>query len=59
MRAENFENDIYKIIKGTWVLSVWEWLQLMSTSKKYQFKQKNPKNINSIIDMLQRLKSDH
>ena len=62
MRAENFENDIYKIIKGTWVLSVWEWLQLMSTSKKYQFKQKkmkNPKNINSFIDMLQRLKSDH
>ena len=59
MHAENFENDLYKIIKGTWVLSVWEWLQLMSTSKKYQFKQKKMKNINSIIDMLQRLISDH
>ena len=54
--------DRYKIIKGTWVLSVWEWQQLMSTPKKYQFKHKklkNPKNKNSFIDMLQRLKSDH
>ena len=63
MRAGNFENDPYKIIKGTRVLSVWEWQQLMSTSKKYQFKPKkkwkNPKNKNSFIDMLQRLKSDH
>ena len=24
VRAGNFENDPYKIIKGTWVLSVWE-----------------------------------
>ena len=43
MRAGNFENDPYKIIKGTWVLSVWEWQQLMSTTKKYQLKSKKLK----------------
>ena len=62
VRAGNFENDPCKIIKGTWVLSVWEWQQMMFTPKKYQFikkKRKNPKNKNSFIDMLQRLKSDH
>ena len=35
---------------------------MMYTPKKYQFikkKWKNPKNKNSFIDMLQRLKSDH
>ena len=34
----------------------------MSTPKKYQFKHKklkDPKNKNSFIDVLQRLKSDH
>ena len=42
VRAGNFENDPCKIIKGTWVLSVWEWQQMMSTPKKYQFiKKKN------------------
>ena len=62
MRAGDLENDPYKIIKGTGVLSVWEWQQLMSTPKKYQFKHnksKNPENKNSFIDVLQRLKSDH
>ena len=52
---ENFENDPYKIIKGTWVLSVREWQQLISTPKKYQVKQKklkNPKNKNSFTDVL-------
>ena len=43
MRAGNFENDPYKIIKGTWVLSVREWQQLMSTTKKYQLKSKKLK----------------
>ena len=55
VRAGNFENDFYKIIKGTRVLSVWEWQQLMSTPKKYQFKcqkLKDPKNKNSVIDVL-------
>ena len=55
MRAGNFENDAYKIIKATWVLSVWEQLQFMSTLKMYQFKHKNlknPKNKNSFIDVL-------
>ena len=62
MRVGNFEDDPNKIIKGTWVLSLWEWQQLMFTPKKYQFKRKklkNPKNKNSFSDMLQRLKSDH
>ena len=41
VRAGTSENHRYKInIKGTWVLSVWEWQQLMSTPKKYQFKSK-------------------
>ena len=31
MRARNFENDRYKIIKGAEVLSVWEWQQLGRT----------------------------
>ena len=41
------------------VLSVWEWQQLMSTPKKYHFKNKklkNPNNKNSFIDVLE---SDH
>ena len=62
MHAGNFENDPYNIIKGTRVLSMWQWQQLMSTHKKYQFKckkLKNPKNKNSFIDVLQRLKSDY
>ena len=41
MRTGNFENDPYKVIKGTWVLSAWEWQQLTSTHEKYQFKHKN------------------
>ena len=41
MRDWNFENDRYKSIKDTQVLSVWEWQQLMSTPKKYKFKDKN------------------
>ena len=62
MRTGNLANDPYKIIKGTRVLSVWEWQQLISTPKRYQFKHKklkNPKNKNSSINVLQRLKSDH
>ena len=62
MRVGNFEDDPNKIIKGTWVLSLWEWQQLMSTPKKYQFKHKklkNSKKKNTFIDMLQRLKSDY
>ena len=58
----NFKNDPYKIIKGTWVLSVWEWQQLISNPKKYQFKHKKiekSQNKNSFIDVLQSLKSDH
>ena len=43
-------------MKGTWVLSVWEWQQLMSNPKKYQFKSKKLKNVNnkknSLIDVL-------
>ena len=41
VHAGIFENDPYKIIKNTWVLSVWEWQKLMSIPKKYQFKWKN------------------
>ena len=40
-------------------LIVWEWQQLMSTPKKYHFKNKklkNPNNKNSFIDVLE---SDH
>ena len=44
--AWNFENERYKIIKGTSVLSVWEWQKLMSTSKKYQLKKKTEKSQN-------------
>ena len=62
MRAGNFVNDPYKLIKGTGVLSMWEWQPLMSLPNKYEFKHKklkNPENKNSFIDVLQRLKSDH
>ena len=38
--APEFRKRPYKIIKGTWVLSVWEWQQQISTPIKYQFKLK-------------------
>ena len=48
MRTGNPANDPYKIIKGTRVLSVWEWQQLISTPKKYSFKHKKKGKIPKI-----------
>ena len=62
MHAGIFQIVPYKTIKGTRVLSLWEWQQLISTPKKYQFKHKKLKNLHnktSFIDVLQRLESDH
>ena len=61
MRATNFENDPYKIIKGTWVrvgaatTDIYPYKVPISTQKKL----KNLKNKNFFIDVLWRLKSDH